>query len=64
MKATFQGFTEIDKPASFKIPAKTRIIGGVEVAEFYNYVEIKNADDFIAGNDYDVEIVGGYAVAL
>lgn len=64
MKATFQGFTEVDKPATFKIPTKTRIIAGVEVVEFYKYVEIKNADDFIAGNDYEIEIIGNYAMAL
>ena len=64
MKATFIGYTEIDKPAQFKIPAKTRVIAGVEVVEFYNFVDVKNADDFVAGVDYDVEIIGGYAMEV
>jgi hypothetical protein len=63
MKATFQGFTEVDKPASFKFPLQTKMIGGVECVLFYKYVDIKNPDDFIAGEDYDVEIIEGYAMA-
>ena len=63
MKATLQGFTEVDKPASFKFPLKTKLIAGVEVVLFYGYVDIKNPDDFIAGSDYDVEIIEGYAMA-
>ena len=64
MKAIFTGFTEIDKPAQFKIPAKTRVICGAEVVEFYNFVDVKNADDFIAGQEYNVEIIEGYAMEV
>lgn len=64
MKATFAGYTEIDKPAQFKVPAKTRIINGVEVVEFYNWFDVKNGGDFVAGNEYDIEIIGGYAMEV
>lgn len=50
MKAIFVGYTAIDKPAQFKVPTKTRIIGGVEVVEFYKWFDVKNGDDFVAGN--------------
>jgi len=64
MKAIFVGFTEIDKPAQFKVPAKTRIIGGVEVVEFYKWIEVKNGDDFVAGSEYEIEVIEGYAIEV
>jgi hypothetical protein len=64
MKALFEGYTEVNKPAQFKVPAKTRVIGGVEVVEFYNWIDVNNGDDFIAGNEYNIEVVDGHAVVL
>ena len=64
MKATFVGYTEVDKPAQFKAPTKTRMIGGVEVVEFYKWFDVKNGDDFVAGSEYEIEIIEGYAMEV
>lgn len=62
--AIFTGYTEIDKPAQFKVAAKTRVIGGVEYVEFYDFYDVKNADDFACGVAYNIEITNGHAVEV
>jgi hypothetical protein len=62
--AIYIGYTEIDKPAQFKVATKTRIVNGVEVVEFYNYHAVKNGDEFSCGVTYDIEIIDGYATVI
>ena len=62
--AIFVGYTEIDKPAQFKAPAKTRMIGGVEIVEFYDFYDVRNGDDFSCGVAYDIDITDGHATVV
>ena len=65
MKAEFIGYTEVDKPAQFRVPSKYIEIKGVgKVVAFYDLYDVKNGDDFVAGEEYEIEIIEGYAMEL
>lgn len=65
MKAEFIGYTEIDKPAQFRVAAQTKNIFGVgEVVTAYKFFDVKNGDDFYVGEYYDIEIIEGYAMEV
>ena len=62
--AIFIGYTDIDKPAQFKVATKTIVIGGVEHVLFYDFYDVKNADDFSCGVSYDIKIADGIATVI
>ena len=65
MKAEFIGYTELDKPAQFRVPSKyIEIKGAGKVVALYNLYDVKNGDDFVVGDEYEIEIIEGYAMEV